>query len=63
LPRKVAAVQFALWIYCLAYVAYVATILFPFMVIFAGMCLTIAACGALVIGSAIDWFQCRRVPE
>jgi hypothetical protein len=63
LPRKVAAVQFALWTYCLAYVAYVATVWFTFMVIFAGMCLSLAACAALVIGSAIDWFQCRPSKE
>ena len=25
--------------------------------------LSLVACGALVIGSAIDWFQCRRMSE
>jgi hypothetical protein len=60
LPRKAAASQFALWVYYLSIFAGTAT---EVSIIYAGLWLTIAACGALVIGSAIDWFQCRRISE
>jgi hypothetical protein len=60
LLRKAAAAQFALWAYYLADFIYAATMQ---EVLHAGMWLSIAASGALVIGSAIDWFQCWRIPE
>lgn len=60
LPRKAAAAQFALWAYCLTYFTYTASQQESMRV---GLWLSIAASGALVIGSAIDWFQCRRVPK
>jgi hypothetical protein len=31
--------------------------------VYYGLWVSLAACAALAIGSAIDWFQCRRVPE
>jgi hypothetical protein len=61
LPRKAAASLFALWLYHLTfflswiiaqYSAYDGSVL-------SGLCVSFFACGALVIGSAIDWFQCR----
>jgi hypothetical protein len=56
LPRKAAAAQFALGASCLAYFAYFAIGDFNIHV---GLWLSLAASGALTIGSAIDWFQCR----
>jgi hypothetical protein len=62
LPRKAAAVQFSLWAFYTGYFA--SWIIFEiFVTIYPGLWLSIAACGALVIGSAIDWFQCRPVKE
>jgi hypothetical protein len=56
LPRKAAAAQFALGVCCLAYFAFYAI---EFADIRAGLWVSIAASGMLVIGSAIDWVQCR----
>jgi hypothetical protein len=61
LPRKAAAALFALWAYCLAYFALM--VASPYDPVFAGLWLTIAASGTLVIGSAIDWFQCRPIKQ
>ena len=61
LARKAAASQFALWTYYLAFFTTIASL--HDFIICAGLWLSIAACGTLAIGSAIDWFQCRRVPE
>ena len=60
LPRKAAAAQFALGASCLAYFAFFAVEAFP---IHAGLWLSLAASGMLVVGSAIDWFQCRPAPK
>lgn len=59
-PRKAAAAQVSLWAYWLTYFTYTASQQESMPV---GLWLSLAACGTLVIGSAIDWFQCRRVPE
>jgi hypothetical protein len=61
LPRKVAAAQFALWVYYLTFFIYLAIPepTNPNSIIYAGIWLSIASSCALVIGSAIDWFQCR----
>jgi lysylphosphatidylglycerol synthetase-like protein (DUF2156 family) len=55
LPRKAAAAQFALGVCCLAYFAFFTTV---DTTVYAGLWLSLAASGALTIGSAIDWFQC-----
>lgn len=61
LARKAAASQFALWTYYLAFFTAIASL--HDNIICAGLWLSLVACGALVIGSAIDWFQCRRMSE
>ena len=60
LARKAAATLFALWSYYLVFFICLATTHGPFYI---GLWLSIAACGALMIGSAIDWFQCRPAKE
>ena len=60
LARKAAATLFALWSYYLVFFICLATTHGPFYI---GLWLSLAASGALVIGSAIDWFQCRPVKE
>jgi hypothetical protein len=54
LPRKAAAAQFALWAYFLTFFTYDEKAF-----LYTGYWLSLAACGLLVLGSAIDWFQCR----
>jgi hypothetical protein len=61
LPCKAATAMFALWAFYLPYFAFVATA--QDVIMYSGLWLSLAACAALAIGSAIDWFQCRRVPE
>ena len=56
LPRKAAVALFSVWVCNLTG--------FPFDICqencrYVGPWLSLAACGALVIGAAIDWFQCR----
>jgi hypothetical protein len=58
LPRKVAAAQFALWAYYLAYFA-ILVVVDCTDPVFAGLWLSLAASGLLTIGAAVDWFQCR----
>jgi len=60
LARKVAAAKFALWTYHVVFFSCVATVNDD---VVAGLWLSLAACAALVIGSAIDWFQCRPGKE
>jgi hypothetical protein len=56
LARKAAAALFALWSYYLVFFIGVAIIGEFFCV---GMWVSLAACGLLTLGAAIDWFQCR----
>lgn len=56
LPGKAATAMFALWAYYLTLFAWAAV---DWVDIHFGMWVSLAACGALVLGSAIDWFQCR----
>ena len=60
LPRKAAAARFALWAY---YPVFIASNSVTEDFTYAGLWLSLAASGALVIGSAIDWFQCRPAKE
>ncbi len=60
LPHKAAVAQLALWAYWL--ICFVSFARGPESVL-GGSWVTIAACGLLAIGSAIDWFQCRPAKE
>jgi hypothetical protein len=60
LARKVAAAKFALWTYHVVFFSCIATVNDD---VVAGLWMSLAACAALAIGSAIDWFQCRRAKE
>jgi len=59
LPRKAAAAQFALWGFCI--MVFIPLLWSVHKPLFAGMWVSIASCGLLIIGAAVDWFQCRRV--
>lgn len=61
LARKAAAVEFALWAYHSVFFTIVGILRMDSVA--PGLWVSLAACGLLVIGSSIDWFQCHPAKE